>query len=378
MTRAYNTAFDIWLSSPAMSESLTELDYIQEAFATNWIAPYGPSVDDFELEIVRMIGGKYACALSSGTAALHMALKALQVKKDDFVLCQSFTFAATANPIIYEGAIPVYIDSNINTWNVDIGLLEKALNEFKGRVKAVIIVHLYGLPCPLDEIVELCKTHNVALIEDAAESLGAYYKNKHTGTFGDFGIFSFNGNKIITTSGGGMLISPYEERIQKVLYWSTQSRDQALHYQHSELGYNYRMSNISASIGRGQLTVLEQRVKQKTDIFEYYKKHLGDLEGITFMPIHDWQSPNYWLSCILTNEKTDYIDIIKALEKERIQSRPLWKPMHLQPFFENYKAYTNGVSEYLFNNGLCLPSDVKMTTHDLAKVCSIVQSVWKS
>jgi dTDP-4-amino-4,6-dideoxygalactose transaminase len=307
-----------------------------------------------------------------------MALKAAEVAKGDIVLCQSFTFSATVNPIIYEGAIPVFIDSDPVTWNLDLNLLRKALEEYKGIVKAVMIVHLYGLPCPMDEIVSLCKEFNVTLIEDAAESMGARYKGQHTGTFGEYGVFSFNGNKIITTSGGGMLVSKYEERIKKVLYWSTQARDQALHYQHSEIGYNYRMSNIVAGIGRGQMTVLDQRVSQKKAIFDYYKNHLGDLPGIGFMPVHDWQQPNYWLSCIVTNEATNHLDIILALEDASIQSRPLWKPMHLQPVFAEYPAYLNGVSERLFNNGLCLPSDTKMTKEDLAEVCSIVRSVWKS
>jgi dTDP-4-amino-4,6-dideoxygalactose transaminase len=230
----------------------------------------------------------------------------------------------------------------------------------------------------MDEIVSLCNEFNVTLIEDAAESMGARYKGKHTGTFGDYSVFSFNGNKIITTSGGGMLVSKYEERIQKALYWSTQARDQALHYQHSEIGYNYRMSNIVAGIGRGQMTVLDERVSQKKAIFDYYKEHLGDLPGIGFMPVHDWQQPNYWLSCIVTNEATNYLNIIQALEDVHIQSRPLWKPMHLQPVFADYPAYVNGVSEQLFNNGLCLPSDTKMTKEDLAEVCSIVRAVWKS
>ena len=370
--------YRVWLSSSNMSNNQTELKYIQAAFDNNWIAPLGPNVTSFEQEVNRFVGATHAVALSSGTAVIHMALKAAGVKKDDVVICQSFTFSATANPIIYEGAIPVFIDSDASHWNIDLNLLEQALIDYKGRVKAVMVVHLYGLPCPMDEIVTLCKKYKVTLIEDAAESMGARYKGKHTGTFGDYGVFSFNGNKIITTSGGGMLVSPNEERIKKVLFWSTQARDQALHYQHSELGYNYGMSNIVAGIGRGQVTVLDQRVGQKKVIFEYYKKHLGDLPGISFMPVHDWQSPNYWLSCIVTNEATNYLDIIQALEEVQIQSRPLWKPMHLQPFFQEYPVYTNGVSEHLFNNGLCLPSDTKMTKDDLAEVCSIVRSVWKS
>ena len=361
-----------------MSSTHKEMDFIQVAFDTNWIAPLGPNVTAFEQEVNQFVGSTNAVALSSGTAAIHMALKAAGVKQGDIVLCQSFTFSATANPIIYEGATPVFIDSNESTWNIDLELLEQALFEYKTKVKAVMVVHLYGLPCPMDEIVTLCKKYQVTLIEDAAESMGARYKGTHTGTFGDYGVFSFNGNKIITTSGGGMLVSPYEERIKKVLFWSTQARDQALHYQHSELGYNYRMSNIVAGIGRGQLTVLDERVAQKKAIFEYYKEHLGDLPGISFMPVHDWQSPNYWLSCIVTNDQTNYLDIIRALEDVQIQSRPLWKPMHLQPFFQDYPAYTNGVSERLFYHGLCLPSDTKMTTSDLAEVCAIVRSVWKS
>jgi dTDP-4-amino-4,6-dideoxygalactose transaminase len=366
------------LASPNMSKEGKELEFIQEAFDTNWIAPLGPNVIAFEDDVKQNTSAEYAVALSSGTAAIHMALKAAGIEKGDLVICQSFTFSATVNPIVYEGALPVFIDSDPLTWNLDLNLLRKALEEYKEKVKVVMVVHLYGLPCPMDEIVSLCKEYNVTLIEDSAESMGARYKGKHTGTFGDYGIFSFNGNKIITTSGGGMLVSKYEERIKKVLFWSTQARDQALHYQHSEVGYNYRMSNIVAGIGRGQMTVLEERVTQKKAIFDYYKKHLGDLTGIGFMPVHDWQQPNYWLSCIVTNDATNYLDIIQALEEASIQSRPLWKPMHMQPVFADYPAYVNGVSEQLFNNGLCLPSDTKMTTDDLAEVCSIVRSVWKS
>jgi dTDP-4-amino-4,6-dideoxygalactose transaminase len=369
--------YRIPLSAPNMSDLKIELDFVKESFSSNWIAPLGPNVNGFEEEVKQYTAATYAVALSSGTAAIHMALKAAGVKKDDIVICQSFTFSATVNPIVYEGAIPVFIDSDPFTWNVDLTLLRKALEEHKGKVKALMIVHLYGLPCPMDDVVSLCNEFKVTLIEDAAESMGARYKGQHTGTFGDYGVFSFNGNKIITTSGGGMLVSKFEERIKKVLYWSTQARDQALHYQHSEIGYNYRMSNIVAGIGRGQLTVLDERVSQKKAIFDYYKAHLGDLPGIGFMPVHDWQQPNYWLSCIVTNESTDYLDIIQALEDASIQSRPLWKPMHLQPVFADYPAYVNGVSENLFNNGLCLPSDTKMTEQDLAEVCEIVRSVWK-
>lgn len=371
-------SYKIFLTAPNMSSSKSELRYVQDAFQTNWIAPLGPNVTAFESEVCSRVGAKFSVALSSGTAAIHMALKAAEIKNNDFVICQSFTFSATANPIIYEGAIPVFVDSDKSHWNIDVKLLEQALIDYSGRVKAVIIVHLYGLPCPMKEIVKLCIKHKVILIEDAAESMGSYYLNQHTGTFGDYGIYSFNGNKIITTSGGGMLVSRDEERIKKVLFWSTQARDSAPHYEHSELGYNYRMSNVLAGIGRGQLTVLEERVAQKKAIFQYYQQHLGDLSGIVFMPINDWQQPNYWLSCILTNEQTNYKDIYYALESARIQSRPLWKPMHLQPYFNSYPAYINGVSEMLFNRGLCLPSDTNMRTEDLEEICSIIRSYWKN
>lgn len=374
----------IFLSSPHMSEEGYEKQYINEAFETNWIAPLGPNVDNFELEFANKIGSSYAAALSSGTAAIHMALKAAGVKPNDKVFCQSLTFSATANPIIYENAIPVFIDSDEKTWNMDPDALEEAFEKYP-EVKAVIVVHLYGLSADMDRIVELCKKHNVALIEDAAESLGTYYKGKHTGTFGEYGIFSFNGNKIITTSGGGMLVSDNEERIAKVRFWATQARDKARHYQHSEIGFNYRMSNIVAGIGRGQLKVLDKRVAKKKYIFEYYKRELGELEGIEFMPINEWNEPNYWLSCITLNNchsersEESYVsplDIMEALEKENIESRPIWKPMHLQPFFEKYDYIGGDVSEKLFENGVCLPSDTKMTDEDLERIAKIIKGLW--
>ncbi|NLN14181.1 MAG: aminotransferase DegT, partial [Tissierellia bacterium] len=310
-----------------------------------------------------------------GTAAIHMALKAAGVGQGDIVFCQDLTFAATVNPVIYENAIPVFIDSNYETWNMCPKALEEAFEKYP-EVKAVIVVHLYGLSADMDKIVDLCKKHNVVLIEDAAESLGSYYKGKHTGTFGEYGVFSFNGNKIITTSGGGMLVSDNEERIQKVRFWSTQARDKARHYQHSELGYNYRMSNIVAGIGRGQLKVLDKRVEKKKYIFEYYKRELGHLEGIDFMPINDWNEPNYWLSCITLSGNVRPLDILEALEENNIESRPIWKPMHLQPFYEKYDFIGTGVSEKLFENGLCLPSDTKMTDEDLDRVCSVIKGLW--
>jgi len=336
----------------------------------------GKNVDEFEKELAAKVGVGHAAALASGTAAIHMALKAAGVGEGDIVFCQDLTFAASANPIIYQNATPVFIDSNLETWNMDPDALEEAFEKYP-NAKAVIVVHLYGLAADMDRIMELCKKHNAILIEDAAESLGTTYKGKHTGTIGDYGIYSFNGNKIITTSGGGMLVSNDEERIAKVRFWATQARDPAPHYQHSELGYNYRMSNIVAGIGRGQLKVLDQRVAKKKYIFEYYKQELGDLPNITFMPINDWNEPNYWLSCIQLTGKVRPLDVIDALEKENIESRPLWKPMHLQPFYANCDYIGQGVSDTLFENGLCLPSDTKMTDDDLARVVKTIRRLWK-
>jgi dTDP-4-amino-4,6-dideoxygalactose transaminase len=359
-----------------MSDEGFEQEYIKEAFDTNWIAPLGPNVSGFEKELATRVGAGHAAALSSGTAAIHMALKAAGVGEGDIVFCPTLTFSATANPIIYQNAIPVFIDSNYETWNMDPRTLEKAFEKYT-NVKAVLVVHLYGLSADMDKIVEICKKHNVTLIEDAAESLGTYYRGKHTGTFGEYGIFSFNGNKIITTSGGGMLVSNSEEIIAKVRFWSTQSRDKARHYQHSEIGYNYRMSNIVAGIGRGQLKVLDQRVAKKKYIFDFYKKKLGHLEGIDFMPVNDWNNPNYWLSCITLKGKVKPIDIMESLEKENIESRPIWKPMHMQPVFEKYDFIGEGISEKIFKSGVCLPSDTKMTDGDLNRVCAVIKGLWK-
>ncbi|PWU67165.1 DegT/DnrJ/EryC1/StrS family aminotransferase [Gracilibacillus dipsosauri] len=365
----------IFLSSPHMSEEGYEQRYVQEAFETNWIAPLGTNVNEFEKELACKVGSKSAAALSSGTAAIHLALKAAGVGQGDIVFCSTLTFSATANPIIYQNAIPVFIDSDEKTWNMDPDALQEAFEKYP-QVKAIIIVHLYGLSADMDKIMDICKKHNVVVIEDAAESLGGYYKGKHTGTFGDYGIYSFNGNKIITTSGGGMLVSNNEKKIAKARFWATQSRDQARHYQHSELGFNYRMSNVVAGIGRGQLKVLEKRVEKKKYIFEFYKKELGHLEGVSFMPINTWDQPNYWLSSIILNGDIKPIDIFKALEKENIESRPIWKPMHLQPYFENYEFIGKGISEKLFEQGVCLPSDTKMTDQDLKRVTTIIKELW--
>jgi len=364
----------IYLSSPHMSDEGYEMQYIKEAFETNWIAPLGANVDGFERELAYRVGAKHAAALSSGTAAMHMALKAAGVREGDVVLCQDLTFSATVNPTIYQNAIPVFIDSNCETWNMDPNALEEALKKYP-NAKAVIVVHLYGLSADMDPIMDLCNKYNVTLIEDAAESLGTTYKGKHTGTFGDYGVFSFNGNKIITTSGGGMLVSDNEERIAKVRFWATQARDKARHYQHSELGYNYRMSNIVAGIGRGQLKVLNQRIEKKKYIFEFYKRELSEIEDINFMPINEWNEPNYWLSCITLSGKIRPLDIMEALEKENIESRPIWKPMHMQPVFEGYDFIGEGISEKIFENGVCLPSDTKMTDEDLYRVCEVIKGL---
>jgi len=365
----------IFLASPHMSDEGYEMQYVNEAFETNWIAPLGTNVNEFESELASKVGSKSAAALTSGTAAIHLALKAAGVEEGDIVFCPTLTFSATANPIIYQNATPVFIDSNEETWNMCPKALEEAFTKYPD-VKAVIVVHLYGLSADVDQIVALCKKHNVTLIEDAAESLGTYYKGQHTGTFGDYGIFSFNGNKIITTSGGGMLVSNNEEKIAKARFWATQSRDTARHYQHSELGFNYRMSNVVAGIGRGQLKVLDQRVEKKRAIYEFYKKELGELEGVEFMPANEWDYANYWLSAMTLDGSVRPIDVMEALEAENIESRPIWKPMHLQPFFEKYDFVGTDVSEQLFENGVCLPSDTKMMDEDLERVVEVVKGLW--
>jgi dTDP-4-amino-4,6-dideoxygalactose transaminase len=367
----------IWLASPHMSDEGYEMQYVREAFNTNWVAPLGPNVNEFEKELAARVGSKHAAAMTSGTGAIHLALKAAGVGEGDIVFCPTLTFSATANPIIYQNATPVFIDSDYETWNMDASALEAAFEKYGDKVKAVLVVHLYGFSADMDKIMDICSRYDVTVIEDAAESLGAYYKGKHTGTFGEFGVFSFNGNKIITTSGGGMLVSDDEEKIKKVRFWSTQSRDAARHYQHSELGFNYRMSNVVAGIGRGQLKVLDQRVAKKKYIFEFYKKELGRLEGVEFMPINKWNEPNYWLSVMTLKGEVRPLDVMEALEKENIESRPVWKPMHMQPFFAEYDYVGGDVSEKLFENGVCLPSDTKMTDEDLERICGIIKSLWK-
>lgn len=377
----------IFLSSPHMSDEGYEMQYIQEAFDTNWIAPLGKNVTEFEKEICNVVGSKVAVALSSGTAAMHLALKLAGVKEGDLVFCQSLTFSATANPIIYERAKPVFIDSDQETWNMSPKTLEKAFEKYNklGKLpKAVIVVHLYGLAANMDAICEICNSYNVPIIEDAAESLGTTYKGKATGTFGKYGILSFNGNKIITTSGGGMLLcngANAEADAQKSLFWSTQAREAERFYHHKEIGYNYRMSNIVAGIGRGQIKVLKDRMDKKRQIYDFYKKEFSGIDDISMMPIHDnIEDSNCWLSCI-TLEKDSQVrplDIQLALEKDNIEARPIWKPMHMQPIFESYDYIDDyNVAENLFDTGVCLPSDTKMEEKDLARVANIVKRLWK-
>ncbi len=370
----------IFLASPHMSEEGYEKEYIKEAFDTNWIAPLGENVNKFEEELSQYVGAKCGAALSAGTAAIHMALKALDVKEGDIVFCSSLTFSATANPIIYQNATPVFIDCDRETWNMDPEALKKAFEKYPNP-KAVVIVHLYGTPAKMDEIMAICNEHNVPLVEDAAESLGATYKGKQTGTFGKFGIFSFNGNKIITTSGGGMLVSDDEERIQKVRFWATQSRDKARYYQHSEIGYNYRMSNIVAGIGRGQLKVLNDRLAKKKEIYETYKDAFKDIPEIEMKPVPVDTKPNYWLSTMLLKEdsKVTPLNVMEALDKENIESRPIWKPMHMQPVFEKFdfiKVEEKAVSEDIFARGVCLPSDTKMTKEEQQEVIRVIKELF--
>ena len=390
----------IFLASPHMSEEGYEQKYIQEAFDTNWIAPLGKNVTEFENEVAQKLQVKKTVALSSGTAAIHMALKSVGIRQGDIVFCQSLTFSATANPIAYEKAVPVFIDSDEETWNMDPSALQKAFEKYisLGKIpRAVIVVHLYGICANIDKISAICKKYKVPLIEDASESLGTTYKGRYTGTFGDYGIISFNGNKIITTSGGGMLLvntPDAEERAKKVLFWATQAREKARWYQHKEIGYNYRMSNVVAGIGRGQLKVLERRIEKKRYIFEYYKTHLSGLTDISFMPEPRDAACNYWLSVIQLSCTCDIrpLDLMLALEENDIESRPVWKPLHLQPVFQKCDFISmveslsiidpnagadNSIVGKIFQKGICLPSDTKMTAEDLERICNIVKNLWQ-
>ena len=358
----------IWLSSPHLTGE--EQKYVKEAFDTNWVAPLGPNVNGLEQDICKFTGAKACSALSSGSAAIHLALIMLGIEQNDEVLCSSFTFSATANPIRYQKAIPVFVDSEKDTWNMSPELLEKAIKDriSKGKKpKAVLLVHLYGMPAKMKEIMAIAEKYDIPVIEDAAEAMGAFYEGKHMGTFGELGIFSFNGNKIITTSGGGALISNNPEYCKKATFLATQARDEAPHYQHSEIGYNYRMSNIVAGIGRGQMEVLKDRVEARRRNFEYYKKAFSGLP-ISFVEEPEGAFANRWLTTILTDSYETRERIRLALEKENIESRPLWKPMHLQPVFQEFPAYVDGTSEDLFNRGLCLPSGSNLSLEDLERV----------
>ncbi|MFT7900742.1 aminotransferase class I/II-fold pyridoxal phosphate-dependent enzyme [Tenacibaculum ascidiaceicola] len=373
----------IWLSSPHMGGN--EMRYVQEAYETNWVAPLGPNVIGFEKDLEDYIQeeAKVAC-LASGTSALHLALILSGVTNGDEVLCQSFTFSASANPIVYQGATPVFIDSEKDTWNMCPVALEEAIKDKikKGKKpKAIIVVHLYGMPAKMDEIVALSKKYEIVLIEDAAEALGSNYKGQKCGTFGDFGIFSFNGNKIITTSGGGALVCKNEEDKQKSIFLATQARDSAPHYQHSHIGYNYRMSNIVAGIGRGQMEVLDKHISFRRANNQFYQEVLKGIDGIRVLtePTSEYFS-NHWLSAVVIEESITGFsreDLRLALEKENIESRPLWKPMHLQPVFEDCKYYGTKVSEKLFEKGLCLPSGSNLSDEDRVRIKEVISNMLK-
>jgi pyridoxal phosphate-dependent aminotransferase EpsN len=369
----------IYLSSPHMSGN--EQKYINQAFETNWIAPLGPNVDAFEKEMATYVGVSEAVAVSTGTAAIHLALRLLNVGRGDKVFCSSLTFVASANPILYQGAEPVFIDSEPETWNMSPQALERALSDayIEGDLpKAVIVVHLYGQSARMDEIVELCNQYNVPIIEDAAESLGSSYKERASGTIGKFGIYSFNGNKIITTSGGGMLISNDVEALRKARFLATQARDPAPHYQHSEIGFNYRMSNLLAGVGRAQLEVLEDRVESRRLIFERYYNELHDLPGVQFMPELMKTRSNRWLSALTIESLDAKNNLLDTLAEENIEARPVWKPLHMQPLFKGLRYYPHdknyNVSEELFNLGICLPSGSNMEEEDQFRVIKCVKN----
>lgn len=373
----------IYLSCPTMHGE--EQEFIREAFDTNWVAPLGPNVNAFEKEMEAYTGAGHASALSAGTAAIHLALRILGVGEKDIVFVPSLTFSATCNPVVYEKATPVFIDSERDTWNMSPEALRRAFEKYPSP-KAVIVVHLYGTCAKLDEIMEICAQHGVPLVEDAAESLGSTYRGKHTGTFGKIGIYSFNGNKIITTSGGGMLVSDDEEITKKATFLATQARDPARFYQHSQIGYNYRMSNITAGIGRGQLLHMEEHKALKRKIYRQYQEAFADIPEISMNPLNQDGDDNCWLSCMTIaqgactsrGEKITPDMIMDALEKENVESRPIWKPLHLQPVFAEYDFITakegeDSVAEDIFDRGLCLPSDIKNTPEDMELIIKTVR-----
>ena len=371
----------IYLSSPTMHGD--EQRFVAEAFDTNWVAPLGPNVNNFETELAAYTGCGYAAALSAGTAAIHLGLKLLGVGQGDVVFVSSLTFSASCNPIVYEKAVPVLIDSEPDTWNMSPAALERAFEKYPAP-KAVVVVHLYGTPAKMDEIMRICARHNVPILEDAAESLGATYEGKHTGTFGRAGVYSFNGNKIITTSGGGMLVSGDEALVKEARMLSTQARDPARYYQHSRIGYNYRMSNVDAGIGRGQLMHLDEHVRLKKAIYNRYRQAFADIEEISMNPLNPKGDANNWLTCITIREGSSVTPdmVMDALEAENIESRPIWKPMHLQPVFASCDFFSHdetdmSVSEDIFNRGVCLPSDIKNTDEDMETVIGIVRGLFQ-
>lgn len=368
------TQTKIWLSSPHMGGN--EQSYVDEAFKTNWIAPLGPNVNLFEESIQDYVGNDvHVAALSAGTAAIHLALEILGVTRGDEVICQSFTFSASANPIMYLGATPIFVDSERDTWNISPNLLEKAIVDRIAngkKPKAIIAVHLYGMPYKTNEIKAVADSYGIPIIEDSAEALGSHVNGLNCSSFGDIGILSFNGNKIITTSGGGALVTPNKNFKQKAVFLATQARDDAPHYQHSHVGYNYRMSNVLAGIGRGQMEVLDDRVASRRANFEFYKSKLDHLEQIEFLIEPEGFFSNRWLSCILTSSYEMRERIRYALLEDDVESRPLWKPMHQQPIFENFPSYSDGTSEDLFDRGLCLPSGSNLSNEDLERVVALI------
>jgi len=375
----------IWLSSPHMSGN--EEKFVKEAFDTNWIAPLGPHVDGFEVDLQKYTKASHAAALSSGTAALHLSLILLNIKPGDLVICQSFTFSASANPIVYQGALPVFVDSEKDTWNMDPAFTEQAIEDCirKGKKPAaIIVVHLYGMPAKMKEIAALSEKYEIPLIEDAAEALGAHIDGKMCGSFGQLSVLSFNGNKIITTSGGGALLSADEALIKKARFLATQARDQAPHYQHSEIGYNYRMSNVVAAIGRGQMMVLDEHVSLRRRNFERYQEYFNKVNSkgfnVNLVTEPEGFFANRWLTTIAVEPEKN-MNITKetirlALDKDNIESRPLWKPMHLQPVFANSPFYGNGTSEHLFDTGLCLPSGSNLTQEDFQRIFKALDEVF--
>lgn len=373
----------IYLSPPHMNG--TEIDYVKDTFESNWIAPLGPNVDAFERDVADHVGAWYAVALSSGTAGIHLALKYLDANQDDYVFCSAFTFSGSCNPILYEKAIPVFIDSEPESWNMSPEALEKAFIWAKKNgtmPKAVIIVNLYGQSADWDKLLPICDHYKVPVIEDAAESLGATYEGKQTGSFGQLGIFSFNGNKIITTSGGGMVVTNDAAALKKLRFWATQSREPAIHYEHKEVGYNYRMSNICAGVGRGQMKTLEQRIEAKRDIYNRYSESLRGYP-VEMEPLLEKGNPNYWLSVMTVNDGCGITpeQIIISLEKENIESRPFWKPMQLQPVFKDYPYFNHSdeksICEDLFLRGVCLPSGSAMSENELDRVIECIKKDFK-